>query len=227
MWGTVIGPGVDGRGFQRRLVDSDFQWLVKACYHEAGTSNPFEWGAVLWVLTNRWAGRYGREGETLGQFAQRFCQPINPSQIGKIHDYDRTPEDPTGLTASRARDARIRANRARPVQCYATGCSGVRAVPELLTYVTRFMQGKAIFDPRYIGLTDFAARYAGHGPEDIPVALPVTGNVFYRETWTRSWTPTTVRIVQGSSGRVFSKLLPFAAGLGIVATVAWFGGRKR
>jgi hypothetical protein len=55
----------------------------------------------------------------------------------------------------------------------------------------------------------------------------VSGNVFYRETWTRSWTPTTVRIVQGSSGGVFSKLLPFAAGLGIVATVAWFDGRKR
>lgn len=222
-WGTVIGPGRDGRGFQRKLVDDDFQWLVKACYHEAGSDNPFEWGAVLWVLTNRWAGRYGLAGETLGQLAQRFCQPINPAQIGKIHDYDRTPADPTGLTASRARDARIRANRARPVQCYATGCQGVRAVPELLRYVSAFMQGR-VWDPRYLGLTDFAAHYAGHGPEDVLVRLPNVNNAFYRETWTRGWTPSTVHFTQRSS---VSRLLPFVAGLGIVAAVAWFGRRKR
>lgn len=214
-WATVYGPGRDGSGFARRIVDSDFPWLVKACYHEAGTGNPFEWGAVLWTLTNRWAGKYGRTGETLGQYAQRFCQPINPAQIGVVHSYDRTSEDPTGLVASRARDARIRANRARPVACYFTGgssCGGVRAAPDLVDYVLRFMRGE-VWDRRYVGLTDWAAPYAGHGAEDIPVSLPVEGNTFYRETWTAGWDAGTVSMSGAASTS------PLRAGLGLLGGI--------
>lgn len=221
-WATVIGPGRSGGGFSRALVDSDFEWLVKACYHEVGPdpSDAFEWGAVLWTLANRWASKYGYAGETLGRYAQRFCQPINPAQIGVILNYDRTEADPSGLERARARWIRIRANRARPISCYMVGgegCGDVRPAPELVEYVLRFMHGE-VWDSRYIGLMDWAAPSVGHGPEDIPADLPVRGNAFYREAWERDWTSSTVRLTGGTSASPMRAGLGFALG-GLLAVV--------
>jgi hypothetical protein len=230
-WATVIGPGRSGGGFSRALVDSDFEWLVKACYHEAGSdpSNAFEWGAVLWTLANRWAGKYGHAGETLGHYAQRFCQPINAAQIGLVLGYDRTEADPSGLERARARWIRIRANRARPISCYAVGgggCGDVRPAPELVDYVLRFMRGE-VWDPRYVGLMDWAATWAGRGPEDIPVDLPVRGNVFYREAWARDWNASTVRMTGSAPTSAMRAGLGLALGGLLAAAGVGFLVRRR
>lgn len=221
-WAVVTGPGPHGGGFRRAIVDSDFAWLVKMCYHEIGNADPshaFEWGAMLWTITNRWASRYGQPGETLGEYAQRFSEPINPAQIGVMHPLQdvSTADDPGGVLSANARWARIRANRARPISCYATGgggCSPVRPAPELVGYVLRFMRGE-VWDPRYLALMDWAARGYGHGAEDVLVDLP-TADAFYHEAWASNWPPGTVLV--GAAGAAWGTS-PMRAGLSLAAGV--------
>ena len=235
-WATITGPGRDGSGFSHPIVDSDFEWLVKMCYHEIGNADPshaFEWGAMLWTVANRWASKYGQPGETLGQYAQRFSEPINAGQIGVVHPSGQdapTADDPTGLRSATARWARIAANRARPISCYVTGGSGCGAVqpsPALVDYVRQFMLGR-VWDPRYLALTDWAARGYGHQVDDVPIGLP-TADQFYRETWTADWQPGTVMV--GNAGVGGWSVSPRTAGLslaaGIVIAVVGIGWWRR
>lgn len=172
----VLGT-ITVNGQRRALTDYDYEWALKATLGEAGgdPANAWEWGAVLWTMLHRWAGKYGRPGESFGDYIQRFSQPVNPNQIGKIHAYDRTEDDPSGQIRAQARDARIRANRARPVEDI------VRRYPDLAAYVLKFMQGKIPRGP-YAHFADFAASYAGRSAGDVPVGQ-AKGNVFYAEPW--------------------------------------------
>lgn len=170
--GTIIV-----KGQRKPLTTYDYEWALKSTLAEAGGSpaNTWEWGAVLWTMTHRWAGNYGRPGESLGEYIQRFSQPVNVTQIGRVYNYDRTADDPTGVAHSQARDARIRANRARAVSDIE------RQHPELAAYVLKFMRGGVSRTP-YALFADFAAAYAGHSASDTLVGQ-AKGNAFYAEPW--------------------------------------------
>lgn len=212
-WGTIRGPDI----LVRRFVDSDLEWAVKMAVYEASSMKERE--AVLWTVLNRWVGpprpwnerrAYGQPGETFSHFMQRFSQPINPEQIGRVLSYDRRttvvvnsrgevidePEcldggagsEECALARAQARWKRIEDNLKRPLSWYE------EHAPETVDLVRRFLLGK-VPNKDFPGWTDFAAGYAGHGPEDVAVTSPGFDNVFYRETWAKDWTIDTVKIV--------------------------------
>jgi hypothetical protein len=102
---------VNGKRLQ--LTTDDYTWALRSVLGEGGAGRATdtkrtEWAGILYTMLHRWAGNYGKANESFGSYIQRFSQPVNPNQIGKIHAYDKTPDDPTGINHSRARDARIR-----------------------------------------------------------------------------------------------------------------------
>lgn len=197
--GTIT---VDGQ--RKALTTYDYEWALKATLGEASgdVRNAWEWGAVLWTMLHRWTGNYGHSGESFGDYIQRFSQPVNPSQIGKVHDYDRTEQDPSGLILSGERDVRIRANRARSV------AEIERRFPELATYVRKFLQGAVPRLP-YILFANFAAPKVRSRLEEVGRGK---GNVFYAEPWVYRldirFSRTTVAIAAGLT------LLAIGAGVG-------------
>ena len=218
--GTIVGPGTKTRKF----VADDLVWAVKMVTHETGHDPEYEkeWQAILWTVLNRWVGRYGQPEESFGGYVQRFSQPVNPNEIGRVHEYDyRTQEferdleecsgtagtEACALARARARWNRIENNRKRPLSWYEQN------VPAIVTTVQKFMAG-GLPNREFPGWTDFAAGYAGHGPEDTPVSTDGTfSNAFYQETWAENWTGNTVKIV-----------LPKRAGIGLLAALLLTAG---
>lgn len=215
---TVHGPFGS-----RRLGPDDLVWVVKAVAHEVprGACWRAEAEAVLWTMLNRWAsGRYG--GGTWGEWVQRFSQPINPNQIGVIHSYDVTDTDPTGEVRSGERDARIAANRARPLSWY------VENRPEVVGLVRDFFYGRVPARPEHVALLDFAAGFVSGGAGDVRVRVPGVdcsgSNAFYRESWASDWTARTVRVEadRGWIGPMVALFLGFSAG----GAILWWAGRR-
>lgn len=222
-WGTVVGPGIKVRKF----VADDRVWAVKMVTHETGSTPEYEkeWAAILWTVLNRWIGRYGQDKETFGGYIQRFSQPVNPNEIGRVREYDYRaqefqgdPEECAGaagtemcaLARARARWNRIENNRKRPLAWYEQN------VPAIVATVQKFMAG-GLPNREFPGWTDFAAQYAGHGTEDTSVSTEGTfANSFYRETWAGDWTGDTVKIVAPAS--------PRKAGLGLLAALLLTAG---
>jgi hypothetical protein len=242
-WGTVLGPD----GSVRKFIDADLEWATKMAYQEAANFKERE--AVLWTVVNRWVGpnraqraAYGQPGESFSDFIKRFSQPVNPAQIGRVLSYDRRetelrgdpPEclnggagsDACALARASARWLRIENNLKRPLSWYET------QAPETVDLVRRFLQGQ-VPNKEFPGWTDFAAGFAGHGPEDVLVSGPRFENAFYREDWAKDWTTESVKIVPpggGAGGKPvfragFSALMGFVvAGLMIGLVTAAGGG---
>lgn len=217
-WGTIYGP----EGRIRRFIDSDVEWAVKMIVHEAGRDpiNRPEWDACLWTTTNRWiSGKYlgGRGDLPYGTWLRTFSQPINPTQIGVIHEYDRTPEDPSGQIRSAARDARITGNLNRPLSFY------VENHPEAVQEVLRFFKGYIPVGP-YVGLVDFSQSGISPGGNDIgPIPVPgvygagIESNWFYKEPFSVDWTAETVRIVPPEGVASPRRAILAAIGIGAIA----------
>ena len=158
-------------------------------------------------MIHRWAGNYGRAGESIGEYVQRFSQPVNPNQIGKIHSYDKTAEDPSGLVRSQERDNRIRTLRARPV------ADIEQRHPALASYVQKFVRGGLSRGP-YKLFSDFAASYVGHDPTEVLVKQVIRadgtkGNAFYAEPW--------IRLMKLQFGRVTVTKVMIAGGITLLA----------
>jgi len=216
-WATIHGPFG-----HRRFVDADFEWAVKAAHHEPGDTpcRSFEQLAVLWAMANRWASGKSR-AESFGVLLKNYCQPINVNQIGKVHTYDRTPADPEGLVRSAERDARIRANIARPLDWY------VANAPETVGLVARFMRGLLPVPRSMIGVVDFAARFVMHGAPWIEAEIPELQRCsgaerFWKMPWSAGWSAGTVRI----GGRGVGYVGPVAL-LVVVAGGSWWYLRQK
>lgn len=213
-WQTVKGPGGT-----HQLTDDDFVWAVKATHHES-TRNPVEWAAVLWTMLNRYmSGRaVGRRGlQTWGSWIRTFSSTVNPKWVEEC----RGDED-----ASRCveRQAWVAANIARPYSWY------VEHDPELVNFVAAFFRG-SIPAGQFTGLTDFAAKYVGHGPEDVPwnthiAGLPSNSNAFYKATWSLDWNEDTVRIGASRWKRAARAVLGLGLGA-VLAGVVIGAARKR
>jgi hypothetical protein len=222
-WATVTGPIG-----QRQLSDDDFVWAVKAVQGESG-SKVFEGEVVLWTMIRRWmSGQYagGNTRKPFWKWMQSFSQPINPNQIGVIHAYDRTPEDPSGRIRSAERDARIRSRFARSLGWYEHN------TPEVVDLVRRVFEGRV--RQRYPTIVNFNKPGAGKcsiciGP--IPLrGIDGRSNVFFKEPWSQRWTRSVVKMTPPSGVVVLStggKVALAALGLAAAAGVVWFVEKKR
>ncbi len=214
---------VRGPTSRKYLLDTDLEWVVKLMTHEPDGRGPEyadERDAVAWTVFQRWMGPAGDSAETFRAMIQKFAQPVNPGQIGRVLWYDRRdtalqgdPPACIGVEGSDAcaqaraerRWARIAGNLDRPLSEYP---------PEIVAQAQAWMAGKR--PNRFPGWTDFAAPFVGGSGGEERVYGPrgmLLSNVFYREPWARSWTTSTVSIYPIGSRRLLR------AGLGLVGGI--------
>ena len=207
----VIGQ-VTANGKTRDLTEDDYAWALRSVLGEAGgaAGHEWEWAAVLWTMANRWLGMPAMQqsSASFGQYIQRFSQPVNPNQIGVIHPYDKTADDPTGQRHSQERDVRIRAFRARSAESIA------RQYPALAAYVMKFFKGQVSREP-FANFANFAAPSV---QKSLPVVGRAGGNVFYSEPWIG-----TLDVVILGARRLVSSPIAIAAGLTLVAIGSLIG----
>ncbi|MFH1474872.1 MAG: hypothetical protein ABIG85_03335 [Chloroflexota bacterium] len=220
-WAQLIGPGGT-----YRFTTEDLEWAVKAAEHEPGDSpcRRFEQVAVLWSMANRWAS--GKTGySTFGALLRGYCQPINATQIGARHAYDATPDNPGGRVDPEDRDARIRANIARPLSWYAENR------PDTVALVVDWMEGRIPLPASLVGVVDFAAKFVGCGGDKIATRVPElapcpNAEAFCKRSWSTAWGRGTVRMVSRLGSGVVGPWVALAAStVGVLGFLWWREGR--
>jgi len=185
-WATVLGPGDKKHYFQ----DSDVEWATKAVYHETAHEDEYrlEWEAILWVMVNRWvSGRYGRDGQSWGEYIRSFSQPVNPYWATRC----------TGDERNRGVCEEAMARRTmiqnRSFSWYQENAS------KFVSLVTSFMRGE--ISNKFPGWANFDDGTNQYGLEKVTFPSIVSANEFYYQEWSKDWTVNTVRIVGTGGGR--------------------------
>lgn len=183
-FGTVVGPN----GFKREFETVDLEWAVKMIFREAGSEadNMTEWAAILWTTTSRWAsGHFRRPEESYGAFIRRFSQPINPRWL-QGGAFDPHPFTETTTEQFRAWLQTV------PLSYF------IKTYPHVVAFAAKFLRGEVPVNG-FVGIVDFAAPDVAPGEDDVSVYVPgVSGNAFYKATWSLGWDENTVRILRPS-----------------------------
>jgi len=209
-WGSTIAwvkyGGLVGKdGWRYSLTPFDVRWAIPAIYGEAVHVSAGEEGdAILWTMANRlYLSRNNRElrrrdgyllpwPHRLGDIFLAYSQPINP--------FWRDRGTPFQV------ERRDRFIKMEPEEF----------PPGLVSKVIQFAQGRLPMDPRFAGLTDFAACDCEGCGIDVHGEPALRGaNCFWRDPGSRSWTVDTIRLVPASGG--LSAVVPLAVGVGAAA----------